>query len=203
MWDGTLFTSSTDYTGPGSASNATISAAANVILGVSWVIHDVQIFGPGTYSFDTALGGGTPETETLNMTVGAGQLGVHMLMDWNDNNNIDIANVWNINSTFSNCGTSFADSAMPNCLWTKNPNPAGNHAGTVFLFASTDNDGDGTLGIPMAQGGPFYDYSLNSGFNFNFNLQGTMTVVPVPAAVWLFGSGLLGLVGMAGRKKKN
>ena len=27
------------------------------------------------------------------------------------------------------------------------------------------------------------------------------TVVPVPAAVWLFGSGLLGLVGMARRKK--
>ncbi|MEA2093731.1 MAG: VPLPA-CTERM sorting domain-containing protein [Pseudomonadota bacterium] len=26
-------------------------------------------------------------------------------------------------------------------------------------------------------------------------------VVPVPAAVWLFGSGLLGLVGMARRKK--
>jgi hypothetical protein len=30
---------------------------------------------------------------------------------------------------------------------------------------------------------------------------GTYTVVPVPAAVWLFGSGLLGLVGMARRKK--
>ena len=30
----------------------------------------------------------------------------------------------------------------------------------------------------------------------------TMTVVfPVPAAVWLFGSGLLGLIGVARRKK--
>ena len=29
----------------------------------------------------------------------------------------------------------------------------------------------------------------------------TATVVPVPAAVWLFGSGLLGLVGVARRKK--
>jgi hypothetical protein len=30
----------------------------------------------------------------------------------------------------------------------------------------------------------------------------SMTPVPVPAAVWLFGSGLLGLVGVARHKKK-
>lgn len=35
------------------------------------------------------------------------------------------------------------------------------------------------------------------GTDFDFQLTG----VPVPAAVWLFGSGLLGLVGMARRKK--
>lgn len=29
----------------------------------------------------------------------------------------------------------------------------------------------------------------------------TVTVIPIPAAIWLFGSGLLGLVGMARRKK--
>ena len=29
----------------------------------------------------------------------------------------------------------------------------------------------------------------------------TITAVPVPAAVWLFGSGLIGLVGIARRKK--
>jgi hypothetical protein len=81
-------------------------------------------------------------------------------------------------------------------------NPAGNNASTVFLLASTDNDGDGTLGIPVAQEGPFYDPNYG-GFNFNFNLQGSMTVVPIPAAVWLFGSGLLGLLGLARRKKYN
>ena len=36
--------------------------------------------------------------------------------------------------------------------------------------------------------------------NAQLSLTGT-GVVPVPAAVWLFGSGLLGLVGMARRKK--
>ena len=29
----------------------------------------------------------------------------------------------------------------------------------------------------------------------------TPTAVPIPAAIWLFGSGLLGLIGFAGRKK--
>lgn len=28
------------------------------------------------------------------------------------------------------------------------------------------------------------------------------SVVPVPAAIWLFGSGLLGLIGMISRRKK-
>jgi len=31
--------------------------------------------------------------------------------------------------------------------------------------------------------------------------DGNVSAVPVPAAVWLFGSGLLGLVGIARRKK--
>ena len=29
----------------------------------------------------------------------------------------------------------------------------------------------------------------------------TMTIVPIPTAVWLFGSGLIGLIGIARRKK--
>ena len=49
---------------------------------------------------------------------------------------------------------------------------------------------DGILGLSMIDG-------AFAGFNANFNL----TAVPVPAAVWLFGSGLLGLVGVARRRK--
>ena len=36
---------------------------------------------------------------------------------------------------------------------------------------------------------------------FNVTIKGEASVIPVPAAVWLFGSGLLGLVGVARRKK--
>ena len=40
----------------------------------------------------------------------------------------------------------------------------------------------------------------NSRGSLALNLSGEIATVPVPAAVWLFGSGLLGLVGMARRK---
>jgi len=67
-----------------------------------------------------------------------------------------------------------------------------NPSGTLPL---TD---DGIGGSPM-KAGPF------PGFNANFDFD-NMTlisdgIIPVPAAVWLFSSGLLGLVGMARRKK--
>lgn len=53
----------------------------------------------------------------------------------------------------------------------------------VYTFSTTSSS------MPE---GPF------AGFQPTFN--GTATVVPVPAAVWLLGSGLLGLVGVARRK---
>ncbi len=51
-----------------------------------------------------------------------------------------------------------------------------------------------TAAVPGMENGPF------PGYNAQFNL--TAAPVPVPAAAWLFGSGLLGLVGVARRKKK-
>lgn len=201
-WDGTIFTASSDYTGPGGASNATLSSPT-FFYGKRWTAHDVQIFGSGTYTFDVTLGVGVPESGTLTMTVGANQLGAHMLFDWGGNYNIDVVNVWNLNTTFSSCGTAtIIGPAGANCLWTGVTNTAGNTASTVWLFVSTDDDGDGTLGIPMASGGPFENPLLGS-YNFNFNMHGTLTAVPIPAAVWLFGSGLLGLIGAARCKRKS
>lgn len=63
-----------------------------------------------------------------------------------------------------------------------------------------DVNPDGSLtavGVPGMENGPF------PGFNAAFNLTaaGLVTPIPVPAAVWLFGTGLLGLVGVARRRK--
>jgi len=64
--------------------------------------------------------------------------------------------------------------------------------------------GDDGIGGSEMDNGPF------SGFNANFDMTSvTMTnytptpsAVPVPAAVWLFGSGLVGLAGIARRRKQ-
>lgn len=48
---------------------------------------------------------------------------------------------------------------------------------------------------------PLSDQTGFAGVYWGMHLEGVVSAVPVPAAVWLFGSGLLGLVGVARRKK--
>ena len=61
LWTGTAHTSITDYTGPGSQADMTISSTTAFSSNL-WTAHDVQVFTPGTYTFDPTLGGGAPET---------------------------------------------------------------------------------------------------------------------------------------------
>jgi len=59
------------------------------------------------------------------------------------------------------------------------------------VLAIFNSDGSAGTGVPM-QAGPFIGQPIS--------FQGTVSAVPVPAAVWLFGSGLIGLIGLAKRK---
>ena len=78
----------------------------------------------------------------------------------------------------------------------------GNFVVATVEFLAT---GVGTSGLdlteyllnPWASGGS----PLNPGFNNGSLTVSALSAVPVPAAAWLFGSGLLGLAGMARRKK--
>lgn len=100
-------------------------------------------------------------------------------------------------SNFAGFGTytlPMGSNAMATTTWnTTNigtPVLGDNPSGTLPLIADTIG------GTPM-QTAPF------AGFNANFDITDiTITAVPVPAAVWLFGSGLIGLVGVARRRKK-
>ena len=49
----------------------------------------------------------------------------------------------------------------------------------------------------------FAGLTLNPNLFLNATIQTSHTVVPVPPAAWLFGSGLLGLIGIARRQRAN
>jgi len=69
-----------------------------------------------------------------------------------------------------------------------------------FTAVSVDSDGDGIPGTAM-NNGPFDGQT--PAFNGLMTCQNCeVAPIPIPAAVWLFGSGLLGLVGVARRKKQ-
>jgi hypothetical protein len=97
-WDRTLNTAVTDTN-----FNMTFGSASNLpFFGFPWSAHDVPVFGPGSYSFDssrtvvqgqagTAVCGGGP---FLNLTIGPGQTGAHVLFDSKLTKEIDVALVW-------------------------------------------------------------------------------------------------------------
>ena len=131
--------------------------------GLLWTAHDIRTFSEGSYTFDTNCtgadiaagttdcGGGAP----LDLTVGAGQLGAHMLFDWGTQADIDVAVVWNIDDSF---GSPIYDGAgTANEDLTQTPT-------RIWNVASKDGNGDGIQGIPMVDG-------AFVGFNANFNLD--------------------------------
>ncbi len=82
--------------------------------------------------------------------------------------------------------------------------PMSPDGGTLVAQILNDN-GDNTFDYLMTWSHLVTAVDDPTGAFTNFpafwRLEGAATVVPVPAAVWLFGSGLLGLIGMARRKK--
>lgn len=87
---------------------------------------------------------------------------------------------------------------------------------TTLNTTALCSPGADCIGNPVSGGGPFTDDNIAgsplidspfAGLNVNFDIGSgnSLTVlsvseVPIPAAAWLFGSGLLGLIGMAWRR---
>ena len=83
--------------------------------------------------------------------------------------------------------TTFNTSTIPGAGLGSNP------SGTLPL------SDDGIGGSPMISG-PFPGFNANFDFT-ELHVMSLTSTVPIPSAVWLFGSGLLGLIGIARRKK--
>ena len=175
-WDGTLNTSET-------STNFNMimgSDSSYPFFGFPWFAHDIRVFGPGSYAFDTTCSvaqlqsgvadcGGAPD-QFLHLDVPAGEIGAHVLFDWNITKNIDVALLWESNAMFIN----------PNPAGALYQGPAGPSPATdcMYQLVSRDVDGDTVPGAKMIDG-PFINFQAN----FNINLdrgctQGT-AVAPV------------------------
>lgn len=75
-------------------------------------------------------------------------------------------------------------------------------AGDATYWTSTTNASNTARAwnFSFADGEQSHNFKVNAGYVWAVRV-GDVTAVPIPAAVWLFGSGLLGLVSMARRKK--
>ncbi|MDH5573061.1 MAG: VPLPA-CTERM sorting domain-containing protein [Gammaproteobacteria bacterium] len=131
------------------------------IIGILATAHDSTFYSAGSYTFMSTPDLVFPDSIPLYMTVGADQLGMHTLIDWNANT-YDVLTVWDIA-----------------------------YMGNDILYTAIDMDGDGIRGYQHLNG-PY------AGMNFIMDMT---IATPVPAAVWLFGSGLLMLMGIARKRK--
>lgn len=95
--------------------------------------------------------------------------------------------------------------------WTVDWNGVEINMGSTAWGSNPDGVANVTCGVDCGDGDTYtLDYTATvpndgstnfGGVQYGLHLEGTISAVPVPAAVWLFGSGLLGLVGVARRRK--
>lgn len=100
-------------------------------------------------------------------------------------------------------GTAAADMSGWRVAWSEVAEiNMGEGAPGVFTYDATTWSLDYSAVVPAGDasgfGGTQYDLHLEG--TYTGDLAGQINAVPVPAAAWLFGSGLLGLVGVARRK---
>jgi hypothetical protein len=190
---------------------------------VEW--SGVALYGPfPSYSFtDTTLG-----TVTINYSNGASLHGIgttfgnvdtlllgttdgeSLTMSWTNNDvfSLEIP-IWDIDGISTTAGESvtFVTSATVS--------PVSLHPTDVWDASTQTLSSDGTLNTNSDTDYTIMSYVNPAGFNsitFNWNIIGdttggmgigdiTITAVPVPAAIWLFGSGLIGLIGFTRRMK--
>lgn len=108
-------------------------------------------------------------------------------------------------------GADFVFSGLYAKKWATAPDSGGTTflAGTLegynngILVWSVDTALNGDFQFFGAQSASIDELRLNMGYHFLVDnlMINEVSAVPVPAAVWLFGTGLLGLVGVARRRK--
>jgi len=148
-----------------------MNLGGNTALVGAWSASGIIIIPPVPHTSGT-YDMTSPEGVITGIEVGAGQWFGPMFFNWGGNTNIDAAHVWDA---------------------TNNPDNSISLSSTDVIsdFFPT---GSGAPGHPSISG-------PTVGFTYSVDLLLTPAAVPVPAAVWLFGSGFIVLFGAARRKK--
>jgi len=149
---------------------------------------------------DIGLPSPPPGTVTINIEYSGGGSGHQYLSQARTN--------WGVNESFTNeqitntviSGPSFSDTHTINFIDDAVTSPLDWDA-LIWLTASCDAGG-GVGATCDAFVDPIVSFADPNHANFYaFNFSSNLPTIPVPPAVWLFGSGLIGLIGIARRKK--
>ena len=68
------------------------------------------------------------------------------------------------------------------------------------VYCPTDNIIGSYDGVDFFMSRLFFS-GIPDDYSYDISIVGTVSAVPVPAAIWLFGSGLIGLIGFVKRKR--
>ena len=122
----------------------------------------------------------------------------------------DTSTIYSSNSRFSinlTAHSSFELQANTDYLLVWNARPGAPYLGTKRRGSPDQMINDGVAGFFTGEvlfstsGGNSGSWYSGNQYGFDYaSINGAVSVVPVPAAVWLFGSGLIGLIGVARRK---
>ena len=187
-----------------------LASALAVAIGGTATVAEANTAGltgvwTGTYTFAMfSLNGGAvgaptaPQAWTFSFesSPGAGDSNVSI-----SNTTTFYASVWTaFNVTAADNGTSYGGAGAQNMTfsWSVNPNIPVTETWDV---TATGNAAGDTAVVSVISALILPTSSAFPGFSPQFS--GTLSKVPVPAAVWLMGSGLIGLVGVARRRRRS
>jgi len=194
-----------------------LAAAIGASLGLGVAANNVQAAGltslvitGGTFAMGVFTGTPNPITDTsganliapaiaptFDTTVAQGSAAASSPIAWDFN----LGGTW-VNSFTTGPSSGSTDGAggiSGTIVITDNWNANNFDQGGAFTGTATGTELAGTFAIDWTSaisGGPF------DGQVGTYAATGTYSAVPVPAAAWLFGSGLVGLVGVARRRRK-
>lgn len=133
---------------------------------------------------------------------------------WVDSLIVDGADGWRLANSDTCTLYDCADSEMGNLFYNVLGNTRFTHYSSAintgpfenvqpwYYWSATEYESDTSRAYAFNMLDGFqYNYANGNGFNAWAVQSGDVSAVPVPAAAWLFGSGLVGLVGFARRKR--